>query len=210
MRKHLILLCLLLAGQLTAYGQNAREILDKAAARLTASGDVRAQFKATQFKGTTPEGDASGTMLLSGRKYKMITDEMTTWYDGTTQWNMMAGSDEVNVSTPTEEEQAAMNPATLIGIYKKGYKFGLRKSSLRGKPTFEVHLKAKNKKAPFSEIYVDVEQGTYTPLCLRAKKDGDWLRLAILSFKNRLSLPASTFTFPQKDFPNVEVIDLRD
>ena len=210
MRKHLILLCLLLAGQLTAYGQNAREILDKAAARLTASGDVRAQFKATQFKGTTPEGEASGTMLLSGRKYKMITDEMTTWYDGTTQWNMMAGSDEVNVSTPTEEEQAAMNPATLIGIYKKGYKFGLKKSSLRGKPTFEVYLKAKNKKAPFSEIYVDVEQGTYTPLCLRAKKDGDWLRLAILSFKNRLSLPASTFTFPQKDFPNVEVIDLRD
>jgi len=210
MRKHLIMLCLCAVAQLSSYAQSAREVLDQAAARLTASGDVRAQFKATQFKGTTPEGEASGTMLLSGRKYKMITEEMTTWYDGTTQWNMMHGSDEVNVTAPTEEEQAAMNPATLIGIYKKGYKYSMTKSSLRGKKTYVVHLKAKKRKAPFSEIYVDVEQGTYAPLCLRAKKDGDWLRLSIQSFQNRQSFPASTFTFPTKDFPNVEVIDLRD
>ena len=209
MQKRLITTLLLGAFALSVAAQSAREVLDRAAARLTNSGDVRAQFKATQFKGSTPEGEAAGTMLLSGRKYKMVTDEMTTWYDGTTQWNMMQGSNEVNVSEPTEEEQAAMNPATLIGIYKKGYKYSMKKSTLRGKQTFVVYLKAKNKKAAFSEIYVDVEQGTYSPLCLRAKKDGDWLRLAILSFQSGQSLPASTFTFPTKDFPNVEVIDLR-
>lgn len=209
MQKRLITTLFLGAFALSVAAQSAREVLDRAAARLTNSGDVRAQFKATQFKGSTPEGEAAGTMLLSGRKYKMVTDEMTTWYDGTTQWNMMQGSNEVNVSEPTEEEQAAMNPATLIGIYKKGYKYSMKKSTLRGKQTFVVYLKAKNKKAAFSEIYVDVEQGTYSPLCLRAKKDGDWLRLAILSFQSGQSLPASTFTFPTKDFPNVEVIDLR-
>ena len=209
MQKRLITTLFLGAFALSVAAQSAREVLDRAAARLTNSGDVRAQFKATQFKGSTPEGEAAGTMLLSGRKYKMVTDEMTTWYDGTTQWNMMQGSNEVNVSEPTEEEQAAMNPATLIGIYKKGYKYSMKKSTLRGKQTFVVYLKAKNKKAAFSEIYVDVEQGTYAPLCLRAKKDGDWLRLAILSFQSGQSLPTSTFTFPTKDFPNVEVIDLR-
>ena len=122
---------------------------------------------------------------------------------------MMKGSDEVNVTTPTEEEQAAINPATLVGIYKKGYRFSLSESTLRGKSTYVVYLKAKNKKAAFSDIIVDVDKATYDPLCFRAKKDGNWMRLSVLSFQNGLSLPASTFAFPSKDFPNVELIDLR-
>ena len=198
---------------LTPFGcvqaQSARTILDRTAARMTKSGDVKAQFKATQFSGSTPQGESKGTLILSGRKFKMSTDELTSWYDGTTEWTMMTGSDEVNVTTPTEEEQASINPATLVGIYKKGYRFTLAESTLRGRPTFVVYLKAKNKKAIFSDIIVDVDKATYDPLCFRAKKDGDWMRLAVLSFQNGLSLPASTFIFPAKDYPGVEIIDLR-
>lgn len=209
MRHLLLTLCLCVAAATTATAQSARSVLDKTAARMTASGDVKAQFKATTFSGTTPQSEAKGTLVLSGRKFHMTTDELITWFDGTTEWSMMTGSDEVNISTPTEEEQAAVNPATLISIYKKGYRYTLKESSLRGKPTYVVYLKAKNKKMPFTDMIVDVDKATFNPLCLRAKKDGDWLRIAILSFQNGLSLPASTFTFPSKDYPNVELIDLR-
>lgn len=209
MRHFLLTFCLCIAAVTTATAQSARTVLDKTAARMTKSGDVKAQFKATQFNGTTPQGDTAGTLLLSGRKFQMVTDELTSWYDGTTEWTMMKGSDEVNVTTPTEEEQAAINPATLVGIYKKGYRFSLSESTLRGKSTFVVYLKAKNKKAAFSDIIVDVDKATYDPLCFRAKKDGNWMRLSVLSFQNGLSLPASTFAFPSKDFPDIEVIDLR-
>ena len=192
-----------------ATAQTAREVLDATAAQLSGNGGVRVQFKATQFSGTTPQEDATGTMLLSGQKFQMQTPDMVVWFDGQTQWAMLRNSGEVNVTEPTEEERAAMNPSALIGIYKKGYSLKLRRASLRGKPTYEVHLKAKNKKAAFTEIYVDVEQGTSYPLCFRALKDGDWIRLSILSFQSGLSLPATTFTFPSKDYPTVEVIDLR-
>ncbi len=192
-----------------SWAQTAREVLDATAARLSSPG-IKAQFKASQFEGSSLKGEATGTLLLNGRSYYVKTDEMLTWYDGTTQWAMMQGSDEVNVSQPTEAEQAQMNPATLIGIYKNGYKYELKKSSLRGKRTFEVHLIAKNKKAHYSDIYVDVEQGTYTPLCFRAKHDGQWLRLSVRSFQTGLNLPSSTFTFPSKDYPGIEVVDLRN
>lgn len=192
-----------------AWAQSAREVLDATAACMTKMGDVRAQFKATQFSGTTPQNEATGTMCISGRKFQMQTDELMTWYDGTTQWSMMNGSNEVNMATPDEEEQAAQNPATLVGIYKKGYRYSLTRSTLRGRSTYVVHLSAKNRKAAFSDIFIDVDQTTYHPLCIRAKKDGDWTRLSILSFQNSLTLPASTFTFPASDYPNVEVIDLR-
>ena len=202
-------LLLIFFFHLALWAQSAREVLDATAARMTASGGVRAQFKATQYSGSTPQEETSGTMLISGRKFQMQTSDITTWFDGKTQWAMMRDGGEVNVTEPTEEELAAMNPSTLVSIYKKGYSYKLRKSNLRGKPSYEIRLKAKNKKAAFSEIYVDVEQGTYNPLCFRAKKDGNWMRLVINSFQTGQSLPASTFTFPTQDYPNVEVIDLR-
>lgn len=209
MHKIFISLLLLIFCSSSANAQSARKVLDATAARMTQSGGVKAQFKATQFSGTTPQGEATGTMLISGRKFHMKSDELTTWYDGTTEWTMMTGSNEVNVTSPTEEEQAAINPVALVGIYKKGYKYSLSTSTLRGRPTFVVYLRAKSRKAAFSEIYVDVDQATYDPLCIRAKKDGDWMRLSILSFQTGLNLPDETFAFPTKDHPNVETIDLR-
>ena len=205
----LIVFSLCAAAVTTATAQSARTVLDRTAARMTKSGDVKAQFKATQFSGSTPQGESKGTLFLSGSKFKMTTDEMTSWYNGITEWTMMTGSDEVNVTAPTEEEQASINPATLVSIYKKGYRFTLAESTLRGKSTYVVYMKAKNKKAAFTDIVVDVDKATYDPLCFRAKKDGNWMRLAVLSFQCGLSLPPSTFIFPSKDYPDVEIIDLR-
>ena len=209
MRKYILSFLLASLMPFTISAQSARSILDATAARLSAPGGIKAKFKATQFNGTAAEGEATGTLLLRGRSYQVTTNEMLTWYDGTTQWSMMRGGDEVNVTTPSEAEQAQMNPATLINIYKKGYKYTMNKTTLRGHKTYVIHLIAKSSKAYYSDIYVDVEQGTYTPLCFRAKHDGNWMRLSVLSFMSGLDLPDSDFTFPSKDFPNIEVIDLR-
>lgn len=205
----LFVMCWLLAASIGVSAQSARQVLDATAARMTQTGGIRAQFKATQFNGTTPREEATGTLLISGRRFQMTTTDLLTWYDGKTMWAMMPNAGEVNVSEPTEEEQAALNPSTLINIYKKGYTFRLRTSTLRGKPSYEVHLRAKNRKQTYQEIYVDVEQGTYNPLCFRALKDGNWQRIAIFSFQPNQQLGDNTFVFPTKDYPNVEIIDLR-
>ena len=207
--KRIVFLLSFILACIGAQAQSAREVLDATAARMTQSGCIRTQFKVTQFRGTTPESEATGTMLINGRKFQMQTSELTTWFDGKTQWSMMPGSGEVNISEPTEEELTTMNPSTFIYIYKKGFSYKLRKSSLRGKPTYEVYLKAKSKKAALSEVYVDVEQGSYNPLCFRAKQNGNWVRLSIQSFLPNQSATDADFTFPAKDYPDVEVIDLR-
>ena len=148
-------------------------------------------------------------MTIKGTKFQMQTPDVIVWFDGKTQWSMMRESDEVNVTEPTEEEQAAMNPAAFVNIYKSGYEYTLTESTLRGRAVYTVYLSAKNKKAAFSDILVDVDKQTYDPLCFRAYKDGDWMRLAIMSFKTGQSVPEATFTFPARSYPNVEIIDLR-
>ena len=189
------------------HAQSAREVLDKTAGLITQSGGVKAKFKVTQFNGTTENGATTGTMWLQGRKFKMDTPDMITWFDGHTEWTMLKGSNEVNVSEPTEAEQQAINPYTFINIYKKGYALSLKESTLRGKPTYVVSMRAKRKRA-ISNVIVDVDRNTFVPLCIRALRDGDWVRLAILSFSSG-NTSESTFTFPASDYPNAEVIDLR-
>ncbi len=209
MYKHTLSLCLCLCVTLTAFGQSARKVLDATAARMTQSGDVKASFKATQFSGTTPQGSTTGTMLISGRRFFMTSEDLTTWFDGTTQWSMLKDSHEVNISEPTDEEMAAMNPSILVNIYKRGFKFHMTESTLRGRPTYVVHMWPRNKDSEFSDIFVDIDQKDYTPLCIRAKRGNDWMRLAITSFQSGLQHPITTFTFPAKEYPGVEVIDLR-
>ena len=207
--KRFVFVLSFLAACLAIQAQTAREVLDATAARMTKSGAIRVQFKATQFRGTTPESEATGTMLIKGRKFQINTPDVLTWFDGKTLWTMLTDAAEVNVSEPSDEELAAMNPSTLVYIYKKGYNYYLRKTSLRGKPTYEVRLAAKSKKATFTDIYIDVEQGTNNPLCIRAKQNGNWVRLSILSFKTEQNVQESDFTFPTQDYPKIEVIDLR-
>ncbi len=207
---HKIIFTILLSAlTLNVSAQSARKVLDNTAARMTKSGGVKAQFKATQFSGTTPQSETTGTMLMNGSSFQMVTDELTTWFDGKTQWTMMKNSSEVNISEPDEDDLAGMNPAMLVGLYKRGFNCRMTKSTLRGRATYVVHLWPKHKGSEFSDIYVDIDQANYNPLCIRAKHEGDWVRLSILSFQNGLVLEPSTFTFPKKDYPNVEVIDLR-
>ena len=207
MKKYLLTALLAAFSFTQTYAQSAREVLDKTAAVLTQSGGIKAKFKVTQFNGTSENGTTTGTMWMQGRKFKMDTPEMITWFDGKTEWTMLKGSKEVNVSEPTESEQQAINPYSFINIYKKGYALSLKQSTLRGKPTYVVSMRAKRKRA-ISNVLIDVDSNTFAPLCIRALRDGDWTRLSILSFSAEKT-SESTFTFPAQDYPDVEVIDLR-
>ncbi len=192
-----------------AQAQTARQVLDATAARMTQQGPVQADFKVTQFSGTTPQSEVSGTMIVDGSKYIMTTPELQTWYNGTLQWSMQTGSDEVNLLQPTPEENAVANPAAIVGIYRQGYNATMTDGTLRGRATHVVHLQATKSDAEFSEIYIDTERSTYTPLCIRAKHNGDWTRLSIYDFRKASKTKAADFEFPKKKYPDVEIIDLR-
>ena len=69
---------LLLQG--TAMAQSARSILDQTASTLRNSGGIKAAFEATHFKGTEVSGTANGDIMVQGRKFKIATNALTTWY----------------------------------------------------------------------------------------------------------------------------------
>jgi len=195
---------------MTANAQTARQILDQTSAKLQKSGGLQATFTATTYKGLQVTGSSTGSICVQGNKFKLTTTASTTWFNGKTQWAMMQGSDEAYVSTPTEAELQSVNPYTFINLYKSGYTLTTKKTTYGGKPCHEVELNATGASGSIERMIVTVDASTYLPRCVRIKpRRGEWVRLQVTGLSTGKKWSQKFFEFSEKDYPAVEVIDLR-
>lgn len=203
MKKTIIMLLLATFQMIGAYGQNptlARKVLDKTAAVVGNKKGASAHFSVSGSK----IGATSGTIAIKGSMFHASTPKAIIWYNGKTQWSYLKSTNEVNVSTPTAAQRLRMNPYAFITIYKSGYNLGV---TTKGS-NHVVRMTAQSKKQPVQEIYLTVNSKTYVPSLVKMKENGTWTSISVSGFQAK-SLPNSTFTFKQKDFPSAEVVDLR-
>ena len=202
MKKILLFILGLAITGVGATAQNAtkaRQILDKTASIVGNKGGASANFTMKGGKTST-----SGKISIKGNKFMATTPEASVWYDGKTQWTYMKNTEEVNISTPTEAQQAQMNPYKFITMYKSGYTLGMK--NVAG--GYEIHLVSQDKKRGIKEMYITVNSKTYLPTTVRLLNGSNWTTITISNFK-AANLSDSLFTFNSKDFPQAEVIDLR-
>ncbi len=200
-RVFLMLFSIMMMG-MSADAQNAtkaRQVLDKAAAKVSNPSGAKANFKMVSGSTTT-----TGTIVIKGNKFRATTPQATLWYDGTTQWTYMKNTDEVNISNPTEAQQARMNPYKFITLYKNGYNLSMK--TVAGNN--EVHLVAKDKTRSIQEMYITVSPSTSLPSKVRMLQSGKWYDITISNFSVSAQSDA-TFKFNERDYPDAEVIDLR-
>lgn len=210
MKQLIYIVVFLLSGIVYAKpSSDAKKVLDATASKIERSGNIKVGFTITTFTGTTETGSTSGTMSISGKKFCMSTSDIITWFNGTTEWTYIRGSEEVNVTTPTAQELQQMNPYAFITMYKKGFNYRMDKGTLRGKAVYTIHLTPQKKGQDIQEMVIDVTQKDYTPLCIRIKEKGNWTRISLNSFAGGQKFKDSDFTFQKSDYPDVDVIDLR-
>lgn len=196
--KKIILLAFCLLGILGIQAQDVKQVLERTSKLVSNKTGVSAAFT---IKNNSM--NASGTIVVKGKKFHATTPQASIWFDGKTQWTYLKKNDEVNVLNPTESEIAAINPYNFIYLYKNGY----ATTMTRKNGNFEIHLTAKEKKS-ISEMYIVVDQRTYIPSQIRVKQQKGWNTIDIRHFK-KANLSDNTFRFNSKDFPSAEVVDLR-
>lgn len=200
-----IILSLIMAAAFTlnAGAQNAekaRKVLDKTAAIISHKGGASADFKMSGAK----TGTVAGKISIKGSQFHATTPDASVWYNGKTQWAYMESTEEVNVSNPTEAQQAQMNPYKFITLYKSGYALSMK--TLAG--AYEVHLKATSAKRSIKEMYITINSKSYLPTTVKMMQNGKWTTIQISNFK-AANLSDATFTFNPKNYPDAEIIDLR-
>ena len=160
MKKTILIALMALIG-LSAFAQSAQQVLDRTAKVIGNKSGASANFTISNAK----IGSSSGTIAIKGNKFNARTPQAIVWFNGKTQWTYLKKTNEVNISTPTQAQQMAMNPYTFINIYKTGYKMNMKKSG----NNYQVHLTAQNQKRSVAELYITINRKTYVPSQDRAK-----------------------------------------
>lgn len=202
MKKSFIITLLLALVSTLSFGQNAsqaRSILDKAASVIGRKGGATANFSISG-----KYGNSSGTIAIKGNKFRATTPDAIVWYDGKTEWTYIKKNEEVNVSTPTEAQQQAMNPYKFITIYKNGFNLSMTSTA----SDHNIHLVAQNQSRTIKEMCIIVDKRTNLPKQVKMRQQNGWSTINISNFK-AVNQSDATFRFNSKDFPHAEVIDLR-
>ena len=184
-----------------SYAQNATQLLDKSAATLRAAGNVKIGFT------LEAEGGAStGYIKLQKQKFVINMGGTITWFDGKTMWTYVKANDEVNVTNPSADAVAKMNPYAFLSFYKKGYTAKMGKSTTK---EHEVLLTGKSG-SPFKKVVVRLNKSTkYPTVITMTSSKGTVTTIRCNSFLKNQKYTTATFQFNKKNYPNVEVVDLR-
>ena len=75
----------------TLMAQDANKVLDKTAATLKGSGNVKIGFTMT-----TEAGSSTGYIKLQGQRFVVNLGGTITWFDGKTMWSYVKKNEEVN------------------------------------------------------------------------------------------------------------------
>ena len=181
--------------------QDATKILDESAATLKAAGNVKIGF-AIEVEG----GSSNGYIKLQGQKFVINMGGAISWFDGKTMWTYVKDNDEVNVTEPTAAEVAKMNPYSFLSFYKNGY------TAKMGTGTAKAHevVLTGVEGSSFQKVVVRVNKSTHYPTSVRmTSTKGVETYIRCNSLQKNQKYKSSTFQFNKKDYPHVDVIDLR-
>ena len=201
MKRIVFVFACLIAVCLSVQGQEASKVLDKTAATLKAAGNTKIGFT-YEASGAS----STGYIKLQGQKFVVNMAGRITWFDGKTMWSYVKKNEEVNVTTPSAEEVAKMNPYAFLTFYKHGYTARMGNSSSK---EYEVVLTGEESSA-YKWVVIRINKSTHLPgsIQLTTPKGGTTV-IRCNSFLKNQKYQASTFQFNKKNYPKAEIVDLR-
>lgn len=186
---------MLLMVAMCCQAQNATQIFDRTVAAYKAAGAVSANYSM---------GSSRGTIVMKGSQFRILANNLKSWYDGKTQWTYSTATDEVNVSSPSAQQLVMVNPLAAAQTLKSGYSMSAKKNG----SGYVLTLKPKAKSNVTSVTLYISSAYVLTKAVYTTKKGSE--TLTISNYKTNVSTTAATFKFDKKQVPaGTEVVDLR-
>jgi outer membrane lipoprotein-sorting protein len=153
-----------------------------------------------------------GNLMMKQNKYKLISEENTVYFNGTTMWTYMASNNEVTVTEPKNPAGDFMsNPSEFFSFYKRDFKYRyVRETTLDGSRCHEIDLFPKILNQPYSRIRIFVNVQTDLPSIISSiGKDGVDYTVYLKNLILDRDIDDAMFSFDPARYKKVEVIDMR-
>ncbi len=150
----------------------------------------------------------SGIVVLRANQFYLEMDELMVWFDGKTQWAYLKESNEVNVTEPTEEELAEINPIAILSGLKSISTMQFSKTKHQTNHIIELIPKNKNAAFTKSEVHINKTTGDLSTVSIKYK-NGTANELVLKNYQKNIAVKQNTFVFDKVKFSGAAVNDLR-
>ncbi len=220
MIKKLFFFLLILPGfssfsQTSYFGKNdpdAKKILDNVSSKFKTYKSVTAKFNLKIENGEGQVlGTKTGTVYMKGNQYRISLPGQEIYSDGNNVWTYEKEANEVQI-TPIDPTANMITPQKMFtNFYDKDFLYKLNESAeLNKKALQQIELTPIDKTRAFFKVLVDVDKTTQSIKSTKVfEKNGNKYTYNVLSMKTNSPLPATLFAFDLKNYPGVEVVDLR-
>lgn len=203
MKKILLFVFIALMSVSLAKAQTAAAVMDKVVSTFKNASNISANFSLR-----SSQINISGTIVMSGVKYRIISQDYKCWYDGKTQWVYNTATGEVNIVEPAQEELETSNPYLSVMGYQSKYNSVLKST---GGKFYSVELIAKNPYMDLKNILLTIDKTTnYITEAVATMNDGTTQTIKFSNYNKNGNISTDIFVFDNKMVPvGTPVVDLR-
>ena len=212
------ILLLLLSITISSFAQysnekgdkKSKEILDKFRLKSDAYKNFKADFS---YKMENKEANISeskdGKIIVEGNKYILEIAGQKVISDGKTVWTYIKEADEVQIDDVSEDEDA-ITPATILTHFDDSFRSKLVRSDFQYGSEAKIIDMIPIKGKSYYKIRLVINAKNYQIMDFSIfDKNGNTYSYVIRKFTPNIDLKDTLFIFNEKDYPDVEVIDLR-
>lgn len=187
---------------------DAKKILDAVSAKFKSFKSVQSNFTLKIENAANKLIDSKkGTVYMKGTKYRIKVAGQDIFCDGSNVWTVDPASKEITL-TKLDPSNNTITPQKLFtNFYDKDFLYKLNSDA---KGIQEVELTPIDKSKLFHKVVVFINKATQTISSTKIfEKAGNRYTYNVSSMNTKSVIPDATFVFNQKNYPGMELVDLR-
>jgi outer membrane lipoprotein carrier protein len=176
---------------------------------------IYAEFTITQYGTDRKPGDSQkGILWVKGSKYKYDIKNQMVFCDSVNTWTYLKDANEVQINKvdPTSDK-GSLSPATLFNFYEKGFKSHFideEKVNSVLCECIELYPKHPEKEKYHTiRLFIDKVKNQVAKISF-LMKDGTMQAVVVSKFSANTPFADDAFVFNPKNYPGIEVEDLRE
>lgn len=187
---------------------NAKKILDAVSAKFKSFKSVQSNFSLKiENAANKIMGNKSGTVFMKGTKYRIKVVGQDIFCDGSNVWTVDAAAKEITL-TRLDPSNNTITPQKLFtNFYDKDFLYKLNSDA---KGIQEIELTPLDKSKMFHKVILFINKAAKTITSTKVfEKAGNRYTYTVSGMNTATVISDATFTFNQKNYPGMELVDLR-
>ncbi len=185
-------------------------LLDEVSQKTKSHKSIMADFSYTMENKQAKINEVkTGSLLVSGEKYRLTAAGQTIICNGKTIWTYIKESNEVQINDVDAKEDA-LTPSKLLSSYNSNYKSKIIKDKAQTDPSVESIELIPNTIKNFTKAILVVDKTKkQVKSFILLDKSGNTFTYKVTNYQTDIPVTNADFSFEASKFPGVELIDMR-